>query len=46
MLEARRGKIKKRPSIGYKVVVVVGDDVETNEVDAVAVTITPLEVSR
>lgn len=35
----RRGKIKKRASIGYKAVVVVGDDADADEVDHVTVEI-------
>lgn len=38
----RRNKLKKRATVGYKVVVVVGDDAETNEVDTVEVSIDAL----
>lgn len=38
----RRSKLKQRPSVGYKVVVVVGDDAETNEVDTVEVSLDAL----
>lgn len=37
----RRGKIRKRVSVGYKVVVVVGDDADTNDVSEVEVVLDP-----
>lgn len=39
----RRGKIKQKPAVGYKVVVVVGDDSDKNQVNTVDVTIPPVE---
>lgn len=39
----RRGKIRQKPTLGYRVVVVVGDDSETNEVQTVDVTLPSVE---
>lgn len=39
----RRGKIRQKPTAGYRVVVVVGDDSETNEVQTVDVTLPSVE---